>query len=188
MNTESFSCESLSEAISLLAAGCVTDGEAAEVRQHLAECESCRESYSRLQALCQGLTTPPADDESAELGFVTRALEEIESDKSVRIGPSRPRSSWVQLEAAIALGLLIAVAGKLFPLPATARPVADNRPHAAAPISPTVEIPRGGVPTLMALRRAVDSEADLDRLLAQAYPPLQSTHLGLPLIDKEFSQ
>lgn len=186
MNTESSPCESMSEAISLLAAGCANDDEAVAVRQHLKECESCRESYSRLQALCQGLSLPPANDESVELGFVTRALDEIEGDTSVRIGQSSPRSSWAQLFAVIALGLLIAVAGRLFP--AIDNQMAVNPPLAVGPASPVVTDSKHGVPSLLALRGAADSEAELDRLLAQAYPPLQSTHLGLPLFDKELSK
>ena len=185
MNTESSLCESMSEAISLLAAGCATDDESAEVQQHLAECAACRESFSRLRALCGELSTPPANDESVELEFVTRALEVIESDNSVCIGRPQPRSAWGQLPAAMALGLLIAVAGRLFPLSVADKQVAVNPPQADSPASPVVADSQPGVPSLLALRRAADSEADLDRLLAQTYPPLQSTRLGLPLFDED---
>lgn len=188
MNTESSRCESMSEAISLLAAGCATDFEATAVRRHLAECAACRESFSRLQALCQGLIATPADDEAVPLEFVTRALQVIESDKSVTIGRPQPRSSWGQLLAAMALGLLIAVAGRLFPLSVTDKPVAVNPPQAVGPASPVVTDSQPGVPSLLALRRAADSEADLDRLLAQTYPPLQSTRWGLPLFDEDHSK
>jgi len=188
MNMESSLCESMSEAISLLAAGCATEDEATATQKHLAECAACRESFSRLRVLCGELGTSPANDDSVEREFVTRALEVIESDNSVRSGQQRPGSSWGQLLAAMALGLLIAVAGRLFPLSVTDRQVAVNPPQAVSPVGSVVMDSQPDVPSLLALRRAADSEADLDRLLAQTYPPLQSTRLGLPLFDEDHSK
>ena len=179
MNNDMPTCEAWSESIGLLAAGCLTASEELEVRQHLAECDACRETFSQLVSICAGLQAAGSTSVPHDLDIASRALAEIESDMSVRaqpVWPSTP-SRWKGIAAALAACVLIAVVWRSFVgpsatpdvvehLPPVVPSIVEQAPPEQIAITPVVET---GPPTLMALRRAAaESDEALDRLLAQS--------------------
>lgn len=165
MNDHSPICESLAEAISLLAADCLTPDEQVEARRHLTICPACRERFEQLVSICTGLQDArPEESRSADGDGVARALAEIGATSTAkdRVRPlagtdaGRQRFAWV-----VAMSLLVA-AGYLLsssvpPPPPGAEQVELNRV-----ISPQQ-------PTWLALQRAAaHSDEALDDLLARS--------------------
>ena len=72
-------CETWTEALSLLAAGCLTADEEPRVRQHLAECAGCRERFEQLAALCGSLAADRPEWEPRGADVVARAMKRIET-------------------------------------------------------------------------------------------------------------
>lgn len=190
MNNHTPTCEAWSESIGLLAAGCLTSSEEHEVRQHLAGCEACRETYSQLVSVCEGLNAVRATNVFPELDIASRALAEIERDTSVGalpVSPSPP-SRWRKRAAALAACVLIAVVWRSFWVPATTPEVVQDLPPVvpSVPVQAppeqvaTIPVVDAVPPTLMALRRAAaESDEALDRLLVQSSRSLQSSRLDL---------
>lgn len=196
MNDHLPTCEAWSESIGLLAAGCLTSSEEREVRQHLAGCNACRETFSQLVAVCEGLRVVGSTSVPADLDIASRALAEIESDTNVctqtvwQLSPSL----WKVMAAALAASVLIAVVWQSFLGPQAIPEVVTDPP----PVGPSVpeQTPPGQIaiipvvepvlPTLMALRQAAaESDEALDRLLVQSSRSLQSSRLDLHSLDQE---
>ncbi len=188
MNNDLPTCEAWTESIGLLAAGCLTASEELEVRQHLAGCDACRETFSQLVSVCAGLHAAGSTSVPLDLDIASRAVAEIESDMSVRapsVWPSSP-SRWKGIAAALAACVLIAVVWRSFmgpsatpevvrDLPPVVPSVVEQAPPEQVVLTPVVET---GPPTLMALRRAAaESDEALDRLLAQSCGLQRSTRL-----------
>ncbi len=196
MNNDMPTCDAWSESIGLLAAGCLTASEELEVRQHLAGCDACRETFSQLVSVCAGLHAAGSTSVPRDLDIASRALAEIESDTSVRAQPVWPSSPsrWKGISAALAACVLIAVVWRSFlgpsttpevvkDLPPVVPSVVEQAPPEQVVITPAVET---GPPTLMALRRAAaESDEALDRLLAQSSRAFQSSRLDLHVLDQE---
>ncbi len=194
MNNDMLTCEAWSESIGLLAAGCLTASEELEVRQHLAGCDACRETFSQLVSVCAGLHAAGSTSVPLDLDIASRALAEIESETNVRAERAWPTSRWNRIVAALAACVLIAVVWRSFVGPSTTPEVVEHLPpvvlspvEQAPPeevaITPVVET---GPPTLMALRRAAaESDEALDRLLVQSCRSLQSSRLDLHILDQE---
>lgn len=196
MNNDMPTCDAWSESIGLLAAGCLTSSEELEVRQHLAGCDACRETFSQLMSVCAGLHAAGSTNVPHDLDIASRALAEIESETSVRAEralPSSP-SRWKRIAVALAACVLIAVVWRSFmgpsttpevvrDLPPVTPSVVEQAPPEQVAITPVVE---AGPPTLMALRRAAaESDEALDRLLVQSSRAFQSSRLDLHALDQE---
>ena len=196
MNNDMPTCEAWSESIGLLAAGCLTSSEELEVRQHLAGCDACRETYSQLVSVCAGLHAACSTSVPLDLDIASRALAEIENDMSARAQPAWPSSPsrWKGIAPALAACVLIAVVWRSFlgpsstlevveHLPPVVPSVVEQAPPEQVAITPVVET---GPPTLMALRRAAaESDEALDRLLVQSCRSLQSSRLDLHALEQE---
>ena len=180
-------CESRGEAISLLAAGCLSADETAALREHLRECAACRRRHDELMLVCARLTAAaPAGAGPLGDGDVIRRIgRRIEPEVgTVERTRSTPRGGGQV--AALALGrffLRTVVAAVV------RRPV-DEHGSAVPPVvgdntgrgSPGRDVPGPSieeeVPTLLVLRRAAaESDESLDRILARSVrsseaPPL----------------
>ncbi len=168
-------CETRLEEISLHAAGCLTESESRELREHLGQCTGCQERFVELQNLTGALRTAKPEVDSARVALIEQTLISLKSEI-----PRRKRYSVTVFMSVmlVAAGILVMM-GLFSPFfsrasqPSVARSV-DLIPLAPSPVvseAPVIvadaSISRS-VPTLMALRRAAsESEESLDKLLAQ---------------------
>ena len=120
MNEHLQTCQSLAEAVSLLAAGCLTPDEEIEAQQHLATCSACRERFKQLDSVCIGLhAARPEERLSAAEAVVARALAEIGASATLVgdhvMSRSRSKSRWrLVAVSAIAASLLAVVSWQSF--------------------------------------------------------------------------
>ena len=71
-------CESRSEAISLLPAGCLSPKEEHDLRQHLATCSACLERLEQSISVCSGLRSVRLSSNNFEASaLVSRVMAEI---------------------------------------------------------------------------------------------------------------
>lgn len=158
-------CEARAEDISLLAADCLTSPAEQHLRIHLGTCNSCRERFEQLQALCLDLRAakPVGNAIPFDPRFVTIAVPN-----------SQRRFGYIAAVVAsvlVLLGLLnLSVLRPTPESPSRGHDIARNIPIQMAPLVPTVQ-----QPTLLALRRAAEeSDESLDQLLAQTSTPMFS--------------
>ncbi len=177
MNDPRHPCDSRSQDLSLLAAGCLPEREEGELRAHLAGCAACRGRYEQLASVCSGLRTArPA---------VERGLDERLSGVKE---PARTHLS-IAWRVAMLAAAVVVLAGVLsqFAFHRTEDP--PTRPVEV------VELPNhagdgGGrathPPNLLALRRAASESDDaFDRLLARYSDPRLLEPLNHPAVSKE---
>jgi anti-sigma factor RsiW len=197
MNDHMPTCEFREEAISLLAAGCLTPDEEDEVRQHLTACPACRERFEQIIGVCHGLQAArPPECSPAVAAVVSRAMAEIANRPTLVVAPaaahSRSTSRWTFVAAAaIAASVLVVVSWRSFFDVAPRLPdVVRHDPPKSVPV-PKQEPRTGAVettvgssqPTWLALQRAVaQSDEALDALLGRGsetlhFPPLDTRSL-----------
>ena len=71
-------CESRSEAISLLAAGCLSPKEEHDLRQHIATCSGCLDRLEQSTSVCLGLRSVRLSSNNLEASaLVSRVMAEI---------------------------------------------------------------------------------------------------------------
>lgn len=77
-------CESRYEAISLLAAGCLSPMDEHDLRLHLATCRSCLERFEQSISVCSGLRSMRlSSNNSAASALVSRVMAEISTTNCV---------------------------------------------------------------------------------------------------------
>jgi hypothetical protein len=77
-------CESRHEAISLLAAGCLSPKEEHDLRQHMATCSGCLERLEQSISVCSGLRSVRLSSNNVELpALVSRVMAEISATNAV---------------------------------------------------------------------------------------------------------
>lgn len=156
-------CESRAEDISLLAAGCLTDREERELREHFTVCEACLKRFEEMASVCVELRDArPSMDSSFE-----RSIARIQNiDLLPPMSTARNRGSVHVVISMLTACVLLFVAVHFFggmPDSGSSQQVVKSVP----------EVPQKGeknlaqLPTILALSRAAaESDEALDRLLA----------------------
>ena len=156
-------CESRAEDISLLAAGCLTDREERELREHFTVCEACLKRFEEMASVCVELrNVRPSMDSSFE-----HSMGRIQSiDLLPLVATARNRGSVHVVISMLTACVLLFVAVHFFggwPDSGGSQQVVKVVP----------EVPQKGekksapLPTILALSRAAaESDDALDRLLA----------------------
>jgi hypothetical protein len=155
MNDRSKTCDDWAEAVSLMAADCLSADEAVEVREHLDRCPTCQQRFEQLVAVCGGLEASGPLAPSAGETIVARMMAEIE--RRPALDRRMPRRWGIGVSLAVAASLLVAVGVRVF--------LSLDR-KSPEPILATAE--RSASPaTLLAYQRAFgESDEAFDRLLA----------------------
>lgn len=198
MSEPSNDCDRWAEPISLLAADCLTETEAAAVRAHLAGCAACQERYAELKTLGEQLarSVAPADlpaelltDAGLRAALVSAGTEEGMAAPAARIRPT-PVRIWGRrfgrlAAAALAAALLVALLARLpgdhdqdappIAVGDRAQPASSGSgspPSVAALATNFGADLAAGAPTLLDLRRAfAESDEALEFLLTQTHAP-----------------
>ena len=143
-------CESWAEAISLLAAGCLTPEAQPDVRQHLATCAACRQQSEQLASVCQELhrARPVPAPLAAEV--VSRVMANI-AERSTAGRPAAwwysKRSRWLLTAgAALAASWLAVVVWRSFVVALPQVPQVVSR-HRLELVRPSDERPKSEVDT-----------------------------------------
>jgi len=182
MNDSRKPCETRLEEISLLAAGCLTDREERELRQHLATCEGCHERFAELASLSLGLRAAKPAVDADSVRDLARSLSHAPSPASTA-GQSRS-ADWRVAMLALTVLVLVGVLSH-FALRPTDHTEQPDVVQESPPVTP--EESGSPPPTLFALRRAAaESDESLDRLLAQYSGPLVFESLHLQSLSREF--
>jgi hypothetical protein len=164
-------CEIRLEAISLLAAECLTEPEEAELRDHFAVCDACRQRYEEIAMICFNvrIAKPIVDQESVlAMGQCLQHLP-LPENKVNRKNRSVPMRVAMLATAAV---VLISVLSQLVFRPAEDNPnqraeVVQVTPHVAPMESSDQQLP-----TMFALRRAAaESDESFVRLLGRYSEP-----------------
>jgi hypothetical protein len=189
MNDEITNCESRAEAISLLAAGCLTSQEEQDLRQHLVACATCRERFEQMVSVCSGLRlalpSPGTFDVSA---LVSRTMADVSSKSDSTRAADTPAKEhrwqtksnrlarrWLVASVACLLTLMSGIAWRSF-VGTTTDPqelVRDAPPRIEPDEQPPLEIatsqpPSSGMATLIELRRSfAESDEAFEALLAR---------------------
>lgn len=165
MNDSRKPCESRLEELSLLAAGCLTDQEERELREHLNTCVGCRVRFEELAtvgALVRA-AQPPVD--ASSLRRIARV--ELDSAPADRTVESVGRLGWRTALLAAAALVLFAVVARIAFRSGEHRPVQPREVVQGSPPTVPEEVAESRMPTLVTLRRAAaESDESLDRLLA----------------------
>lgn len=184
MNDQYPTCESRAEAISLLAAGCLTPEDEYDLRQHLAICTVCREQSEQITFVCSGLRKAKHFAATFNVSaLVSRTMVELPVSIKPTVtanfpGSSRSRSSlWCRLamSAVLAGSLLVGIfwwsfSGGTTHESETARQESSprGREQDLRQVITDATIAASGPPTWLALRRASDqSDEAFETLLAQ---------------------
>ena len=164
-------CEISLEAISLLAAECLTEPEEAELRNHLAVCDACRQRYEEIAMVCSNvrIATPSVDKE--HVLAMGQCLQHLPLPAKKVTWRNRSVPLLVAMLATAALVLVSVLSHVAF------RRTEDNPDQRTAIVQVTphvapVESTDLQLPTMFALRRAAaESDETFDRLLARYSEP-----------------
>jgi hypothetical protein len=156
-------CESRAEDISLLAAGCLTDREERELREHFTKCEACLKRFEEMASVCiELLNVRPDMDSSFEHSIVR--IQQIE------LWPSTAKA-WNRGDVRIVISMLTACVLLFAAVHFFAGWPEGGGSQQLVKVVP--EVPHEGekksapLPTILALSRAAaESDEALDRLLA----------------------
>jgi anti-sigma factor RsiW len=168
-------CESQLEAISLLAAGCLSVQEERELREHFTTCAACGERFAELDILCTSLrdAKPEVNAERVDSLATTLMLTTTSPAGSPR--QNRTADSRVVI-LALTILVLVSAMGRLAFGPVDSSQgsgqVVQKQPQDAPEVSGESQ------PTLLALRRAAaQSDESFDRLLDRYSGALMSEPL-----------
>lgn len=204
MNAPLQTCETWAEAISLLAAGCLTSEEEHELQQHLAGCDACRERFDQVAVVCEGLRVARPAGTGSDTDVVSRIMREIEDQPGSTGQQSAARSSqrlrWkLIVGSVVAASVLAFVAWRSFFDASSPEPnIAHDDPQIVVPVpvpepvpSPQIEVAEtafdgSGPPTWLALQRAfAESDEAFDTLLVQHNEESPSSPLDIHSILEE---
>jgi hypothetical protein len=118
--------------VSLLAAGCLENGERAATLAHLESCDDCRREHTESLAALEALSRDPAHEAEPDLPLaflVTRVQARLDAALSSRTW------RWASTAAALALGLGLAI----FVVPRFVTPVVGRLAGPAAPTRPPLQ-------------------------------------------------
>lgn len=180
-------CESRVEEISLLAAGCLTDREEHELREHLATCGGCRERFAELVSLSLGLRAAKPAVDADSVRDLARSLSHVPSP--ARTAGQNRFANWRVAMLALVLLVMVGVLSP-FALRQTDRTdITEQQAVVQEPPRVTPEESGSPLPTLLALRRAAaESDESLDRLLAQYSETLLSEPFRFQSMSEELVQ
>jgi anti-sigma factor RsiW len=168
-------CEFRLEEISLLAAGCLTDGEERELREHLAACDNCHQRFDEIASTVATLrSAKPAVDAESVHALEQTALH-FPSPARGAVSDIRLANLRIALLAAAVL-VLVGVLRHVALRPSDRVPVPPTDVvQKPAPHVPPGESTGSPLPTLLALHQAAaESDESLDRLLARFSVQLMS--------------
>jgi hypothetical protein len=164
-------CEIWSEAISMLAAECLTVPEEAELRKHLAVCHACRQRYEEIAKVCFNVRiVKPIVDQERVLAM-GQCLQHLPLPAKNLTWRNRSVPMRVAMLATAAL-VLVSVLSHL-----ASRRTEDNPDQRTAIVQVTPQVaPLESadlqLPTMFALRRAAaESDDTFDRLLKRYSEP-----------------
>lgn len=168
MTDRSPTCELWAEAVSLLAAGCLSAGEERDVRRHLDACAACRRQFEQLEVVCHEIRAARPASESFGADVAARAMSAALHPVPVLAANRRLRWSIAASFALAASLLLILVWQGVFDLAPHEPDLARQGPAlriAADDAGPAADALRQP-PTMLAYERALaESDEDFDRLL-----------------------
>ena len=171
MNDPQRSCEHRWEAISLLAAECLTGKEEYEVREHLAVCDSCRQRYEEITSVCAHVRTSKPVVEPERVLAMERCLQHL----SLPVKHASQNHRSVVMRVAMLAAAVLVLIGVSRPFAFQRTDDGLVRPVDVVQVQPRVA-PRESsdlrLPTLLALRQAAaESEDSFDRILARYSEP-----------------
>jgi hypothetical protein len=171
MNDQQQPCEIWLEAISLLAAECLTGSEESTVQNHLAGCQACRVRYEEIAAVCAHVQMAQPAVEQERVLAVGRCLQQLQPPAEQVAQRTRSVPWRVALLASAAL-VLIALFGRWAWQRGDQLKGKSSLIVLAPPQLAPVESADQQLPTMFALRRAAaESEESLDRALARYSEP-----------------
>lgn len=163
MNDTQLCCESRAEDISLLAAGCLTDREECELREHFTVCEACFKRFEEMASVCIELRNARPDMDSSFEHSIVR-IQQIE------LLPSTA-TAWNRGSVRIVISMLTACVLLFAAVHFFAGWPDGGGSQQLVKVVP--EVPHEGekksapLPTILALSQAAaESDEALDRLLA----------------------
>jgi anti-sigma factor RsiW len=164
-------CESWLEAISLLAAECLTVLEEAELREHLAACHACRQRYEEIAKVCFNvrIVKPIVDQERVlAMGQCLQHFPLPVKKVTWRNRSVPMRVAMLAAAALVLVSLLSHLAGRRSEdNPDQRTTIVQVTPQLAPLESADLQLP-----TMFALRRAAaESDDTFDRLLARYSEP-----------------
>jgi hypothetical protein len=164
-------CEIRLEAISLLAAECLTEPEEAELRDHLAVCDACRQHYEEIALVCSNVRIAKPIVDQEQVLAMGQCLQHLPLPATELTRKTRSVPMRVAMLVTAALVLVSVLSQLVF------RRTDDNPNQRAevvqvAPQVAPVESTDLQLPTMFALRRAAaESDESFDRLLARYSEP-----------------
>ncbi len=164
-------CEIRLEAISLLAAECLTEPEEAELRDHLAVCDACRQHYEEIALVCSNVRIAKPIVDQEQVLAMGQCLQHLPLPAKEVTWKNRSVSLRVAMLATAALVLVSVLSQLVF------RRTDDNPNQRAevvqvAPQVAPVESTGQQLPTMFALRRAAaESDKSFCRLLVRYSEP-----------------
>lgn len=172
MNERQQPCEIWLEAISLLAAECLTEANEAELRGHLAVCDTCRQRYEEIAMVCSNVRIAKPIVKQESVLALDRCLLHLPSPAKKVTWRIRSVELRVSMLATAAVAL-VSVLSHLDFRQTNDHPDQRTTTVRAQPYVAPVEYADLQPPTMFALRvAAAESDESLDRLFARYSEPL----------------
>jgi hypothetical protein len=178
MNDPRHSCELHSEAISLLAAECLSGQAESELREHLALCATCRQRYQEFVRVCSEVRTAKPVVEPKSALAIERCLRNLPT-------PTRDvgrQNRTAQRRVAMLAASVLVLVGVLSPLAFQRSNPKPEKPTEVVRIAPPLVLREPSdlrLPTMLSLRRAAaESDESFCQLLARYSDPMLLEPLG----------